>query len=337
MKKILAALLLVVMMLGAVSCGSEKVEAPDGFQNASVDGAPFYLYVPNSWVSNASSGISSAYCSTENRVLVSAFGQVDEGDTTLELYTARTLESFLRTLEKFELLTKDLSQTALGSYAAYCFDYKAVSGKKDMKFRTYVSEYADGFVVLTYSAEEAVFGTYEDDFNKIVANFTFKVANENPVTPKDPDDEKTPVDGWQLASDLSYEYKFFVPKTWTVDKTSEFPTATRSDGRDDNSNVTLMSYVLKEPMTAKDYWEKTQKGLVYDHEVVSVDENTKLGGISAYAVEYNMGLGEMTYRVKQVFSATSNMVYVFTYTSNQTYYDAHLSEVNEMLDMFTFN
>ncbi|MBQ7381378.1 MAG: hypothetical protein IJW69_04795 [Clostridia bacterium] len=334
MKKIVALLLLLVMVFGAVSCG-DKVEPPEGFQLASVKSAPFYLYVPNTWTSNASSGISSAYCSAAGSALVSAFSQKDDNDRSLVDYTAETFASFQSSLEGFELI-KTFEETTLGSYAAYRFDYKAMSGKKETVFRTYVSEYAEGFVVLTYSAETSAFETYEPDFNEIVAKFTFKVANENPpTTDKMPVVE--PIDGWQLASPTKYEYSFFVPKSWTVDKDAEIPTAYRSLDAGDRSNVTLMSYVLTEPMTAKEYWALTESELVFDHTVISTDENATLGGLSAFAVEYDTGLTGMMYRVKQVFCATSNMVYVFTFTSDATYYEQHLPAVNEMLRMFTFD
>lgn len=337
MKKTVALLLLLVMTLGLVACGTE-VEPPSGFQLASLDSEPFYLYVPNTWTSNASSGISSAYCSSESRVLVSAFANVNEEGISLEQYTAKTLESFQRTLADFTLVTKNLEETVLGSYAAYCFDYKATSGDKAMMFRTYVSAYSEGFALLTYSAEQEVFETYVADFSEIVSQFTFKVKNENEIPQKENNPET--VDGWQLASNLKYEYSFYVPKSWTVDKSGEVPVAycpQTSAWSLDRSNVTVMSYVLSEPMTAKDYWEKTKGELVYEYEVRSTDDTVTLGGLSAYAVEYEIGLTGMKYLVKQVFCATSNMVYVFTYTSTNDYYDSHMNTVNEMLRMFAFD
>ena len=336
MKKLISVVLLLVMLIGVVSCG-EKVEPPTGFQLASVESAPFYLYVPNTWTSNASSGISSAYYSSSgNRILVSAFAQKDEGDTSLQLYTAKTLESFQRTLDSFELAS-ELEETTLGSYAAYCFDYKAISDKKDMRFRTYVSEYAEGFAVLTYSAEQEVFESFEEDFENIVAKFSFKVENSETVETKKPPQTQDEIDGWQLASSSAYEFDFFVPKSWTVDRSAEIPTATCATEVGDSSNVTMMSYVLTEPTTAKAYWTQVENKLVYDHEVIATDENAKLGGLSAYAVEYRTGLGDMMYHVKQVFCATSNMIYVFTYTSDDTYYESHLNSVDAMLTMFAFN
>ncbi len=333
MKKIIALVLLLVMVLGMVSCG-EEVETPSGFQIASVESAPFYLYVPNTWTSNASSGISSAYCSAESRVLVSAFSKENEEEISLEQYTAKTLESFQRTLESFELTTK-LEEAVLGSYAAYRFGYKAISGDKPMEFLTYVSEYSEGFAVLTYSAEKDVFETYEADFTEIVAKFTFKVKNENEIPEKNNNHET--IDGWQLASNLKYEYSFYVPKSWTVDKTSEIPFASCPDGEGDGSNVTMMSYVLETPMTSKDYWEIAQKELFYNYSVIATDENAMLGGLSAFGVEYELESVNDTYHIKQVFCATSNMVYVFTYTSVDPYYDKHLNSVNEMIKMFTFD
>jgi hypothetical protein len=313
------------------------VEPPTGFQLDSVEDEPFYLYVPNTWTSNASSGISSAYYSSSgNRILVSAFAQKDEGDTSLQLYTAKTLETFQRSLDDFDLAS-ELEETTLGSYAAYTFDYKATSDKKTMRFRTYVSEYAEGFAVLTYSAEQEVFEKFEEDFKNIVAKFSFKVENTESVETKKPQQAQDEIDGWQLASSSAYEFDFFVPKSWTVDKASEIPTATCSSENGDNSNVTMMSYVLSAPTTAKAYWEQIKEELIYDYEVIATDENVKLGGLSAYAVEYKTGLADMMYHVKQVFCATSNMMYVFTYTSNDTYYESHLNSVDAMLTMFAFN
>ena len=333
MKKIIALLLLLVMALGMVSCGDE-VEPPSGFQIASVESAPFYLYVPNTWTSNASSGISSAYCATESRVLVSAFSKENKEKISLEQYTAKTLESFQRTLEGFTLTTK-LGEAVLGSYAAYYFGYEAISGDKPMEFLTYVSEYADGFAVLTYSAEKAVFETYEADFAEIISKFTFKVKNENEIPDKNNNPET--IDGWQLASKLKYEYSFYVPKSWTVDKTSEIPFASCPDGNWDNSNVTLMSYVLETPMTSKEYWEIAQKELIYDYTVIATDENAVLGGLSAFGVEYELESVNGPYHIKQVFCATSNMVYVFTYTSADPHYEQHLDTVDEIIKMFTFD
>ena len=334
MKKTIAVLLLVMMVLGVVACG-KQVEAPSGFQVASIDSDPFYLYVPNTWTSNASSGISSAYCSTAGSVLVSAFAQKNEEGIMLEQYTAKMLESFQRTLEDFVLATKNFEETVLGSYKAYCFDYNATSGDRAMVFRTYVSNYAEGFAVLTYSAEKDAFAIYEEDFDEIVSKFTFKVENEDKIPAKDEEPEE--VEGWQLATNIKYEYDFYVPKTWTVDRSSEVPTVYCADNREDTSNVTLMSYVLSEPMTAVEYWEKTKGEILYDYTVVSTDDQATLGGISAMAVEYNMDLAGLTYRIKQVFCATSNMVYVFTYTSDDTYYERHLSAVNETIAMFEFH
>lgn len=331
MKKTVAVLLLLVVTFGLFSCGKNE-GTPKGYQNASIGSDPFYLYVPNSWTSNASSGISSAYYPVTNRVSVNAFYQA-MSDVAIQVQTVRVVESLQRTMENFQIVTHP-AQTTLGGYAAYYFEYTAKSSGDIMEFRTYVAECDGGFTTLSFSAKVEAFENYKETFEDIAAKFTFKVENPETLPPTGND---TFIDGWQLCSDRKYEFFFYVPNSWSVDRTSEIPTAVFSNDGTDSSNVTMMSYLLKDgPLTAEQYWEKTKAELIYDYEVLSTDKDAKLGGIPSYAVEYKMGLVDMTYRVKQVFCATSNMVYVFTYTSDKDHYNAHMNAVDEMLTMFEF-
>ncbi len=338
MKKTIALLLLLVMALGLVACGEEP-DAPvvDGYQIVSIESDPFYLYVPNSWKNNASSGISSAFYGTNGNVMVSALF-VKSDEPLLAMYMARVLESFQKTLEDFAP-ESELQDFTLSSNAAYWLDYSAKVGGKSQKFRTYVASCKGGYTHLTYSADTVVFANYLIDFEQIVNRFVFKgqTPGSSNTTPDTAAPDSDVIEGWQLASSSSYEFKFFVPKSWTVDKSVDVPTATIGADNGDNSNVTMMSYVLTDPtMTAEKYWEKTKEDFLYDMEVLATDDSATLGGLPAYAVEYKTGLVDMQFRIKQVFCVTSNMVYVFTYTSNDYYYASHMNSVDAMLEYFLF-
>lgn len=336
MKKIVAILLLLVMVVGLASCGKEQ-PAPEveGYQIVSVESDPFYLYVPNTWTSNASSGISSAYYSNTGNIMVSAFFTKNE-EPLLAMYTARVLEKFQGSLEEFKT-ESELRDFTVGGNAAYTFDYSAKVGGKDQTFRTYIIDCEGGYTHLTYSADSSVFDNQLIAFEQIVTKFIFKGQSSSSGGNNTAQGTDV-IDGWQLASDDKYEFDFFVPKSWKVEKNGDIPTATIISENGDGSNVTMMSYVITTPgMTAEEYWEQAKQQLVYDYEVISTDDKATLGGLPAYAVEYRTGLVNMNYRVKQVFCATSNMVYVFTYTSDDTFYASHMNSVEAMLEMFLFN
>ncbi len=340
MKKITALLLILVMAVGFAACGEkEQPPAPpvDGYQIVSIESDPFYMYAPNSWTSNASSGISGAYYGTTSNIMVSAFFTKND-EPQLALYTARALESFQRTLEEFKTVSELLDFT-VGGHAAYTFDYTAKVGGKEQKFRTYIIDSEGGYTHLTYCADTASFDTQLIAFEQIVSKFVFKGHDHSSSGGNNAAQGGTDViDGWQLASSDKYEFDFFVPKSWTVEKNGDIPTASIGSENGDGSNVTMMSYVITTPgMTAEDYWEKTKSEMIYNYEVIATNDKAMLGGLPAYEVEYLTGLGTLSYCVRQVFCATSNMVYVLTYTSTTQFYASHMNSVDAMLEMFLFD
>ena len=120
MKKILVALLALLMLLGVVGCGSEKV--PEGYMSVSRDNEIFNLYVPKTWQDNSASGISGAYYAQGSGIIVSATTQ-KSGTTTVGLsqYVEAVLESYADTLTEFTLLS-EAKETTLDGCAALTFD-----------------------------------------------------------------------------------------------------------------------------------------------------------------------------------------------------------------------
>lgn len=332
MKKILVALLVLVMLMGTVACSSDGV--PDGYTSVSRDDEIFDLYVPNTWQNNAASGISSAYYAQGSGVIVSATSQ-RAGTTEIALsdYVAAVLESYAGTLIDYEQVTEP-KNTTLDSFAASTFDYKAKVGEKTVKFRCIVAKNENMFTTLTYCAPEADFETHLADFDGIVGAFSFRdfeVETDEPFIFRD---EHTP-DGFKMASRSKFEFRFFVPDSWDVDIHSTIPSANYSDN--ELSNVSLTSFMVNDKITnGKQYWDAFKASYDYELTEVSVDENVKMGGFDAVAVEYVSKIAGLEYYVKQVFATTSNMIYIFTYTSDAEHYEAHLEDVEDMISLFEF-
>ena len=130
MKRFLAAVLLLLMLLGAVSCGVKK-DVPDDYMSVSHASDIFDLYVPKSWQSNTDSGVSGGYSSLTTGVMASASTLSGYETHSLDACAEIAVESFSKTVKDFKQLT-GLKPTTLGSYAALVFDYSMSSGGRTL-------------------------------------------------------------------------------------------------------------------------------------------------------------------------------------------------------------
>ena len=336
MKRLLTALLALIMILGLVSCGTSS-EVPDDYMLVSQSNEIFNLYVPKSWQSNTDSGVSGGYSSLTAGVMASASSLFGYGDASLEACADAVVQSFEASLDGFKKVT-DPKATTLGGNAALRFDYRMISGERVLQFRCTLVKKDDALVVLSCCAPEETFEASADVFDKIATYFSFRNASEiESETEEEPfvlEDENTP-DGYQLAARSKYEFRFYVPKTWTVATSGNIPSATFS--AEDRSNVSLTSFTVKTGVTnGREYWNTFKSGYQYELTEIAIDENTKFGGYEAFGVEYKTTVGENSYHIKQVFLTTPSIIYIFTYTSDEAHYAEHLDDVNNMLSMFEF-
>ncbi len=90
MKKTLLLLLTLLLCLGALTaCGGRDDYVPNGFKRISHDNAEYYLYVPTSWVSDLSTGVTAAYVSEKDRSSIS-FMAFEVNDAILQVTPAET-------------------------------------------------------------------------------------------------------------------------------------------------------------------------------------------------------------------------------------------------------
>ena len=327
MKKLICLLLAVLMTVGLMACGSD---VPTGYQKISFERDPFELYVPKTWKDNSSSGIANAYYSGEKKIMVSAASTLAVTGETLLAYVERIDKEQAEALTQYER-KGEITETTLGGNVAYRLEYFASVDGELMSFATGFAAYDVYIVSLTYCAISTHYADRLEDFENIISYFTFK---QPVLTPPVQDDEGNE---YVLASHEKNVFNFYVPSTWVVAESGEIAGAYFYSTEGDKSNVTLMEYVSAYEIDgAKEYWEDFQKQYDQPIEIVSIDENAKLADRDAFAVEYKTSMNGGNYKIKQIFLASSNIIYIFTYTSTEQFYDVHLDEVAKMIEMFEF-
>lgn len=327
MKRIVCLLLVALMMVGIVACGSS---VPSNYQKISFEKDPFDLYVPKTWTDNSASGMASAYYSGDKKIMVSGASTLAVQGETLKQYVERIDKEHAEVLPKYER-KGEITETTLGGNVAYRLEYFAEVNGELMSFASVFSAYDVYVVNLTYCAISTHYADRLEDFENIISYFTFK----QPVVTPPVEDENG--DEYVLASHEKNVFNFYVPSTWSLTSTGAIAGAYYYSANGDKSNVTLMEYASSyEIKSAKDYWEAFQKQYEQPLEIISTDENAKLGKYDAFGVEYKTSMNDGNYKIKQVFLASDKIIYIFTYTSTDEFYDAHLDEVAKMVEMFEF-
>jgi hypothetical protein len=162
----------------------------------------------------------------------------------------------------------------------------------------------------------------------LLAGMTLSLASCN----KNNDEYAAP-SGFMTASAESADFYFYVPDDWTVDYTTAAAGAYFSAS--DPSSVSVMAWDLEYSDTTVDEWWELNQGeieAVFQNFNLESEENTTINSLYAKKYTYTADLGDFSYKIMQAACVKNSTVYLFTYTSLPENYDAHIEEVNQMLD-----
>ena len=147
-------------------------------------------------------------------------------------------------------------------------------------------------------------------------------------------DEETP-DGMKNVAGENDAYCFYVPQSWVENKYgvgAYYSTV-------DKSNIAIAAYSGEEYATSDEYWEAF-KADVDDistaFEIIEEKEPKVISGRNAVQYSYKMTVGGVSYKVRQIMLAYSNIMYVITYTAEEERFDSHTDDVQKILDEFRF-
>lgn len=331
-KKIIALALLVLICMGAVSCGKSD-GTPDGMQAAHLDGEPFRLYVPEGWSVNTASGISGAYTYASDRVIVNARYTVPENaDMTVDQYLNGCAERYISVLKDFAVVSHEPAM--LGEKDARQLTYTATSPEGVAYTCTQITARHEGLMVSLYfycptNSVEATAEAFESIRKAFVFAEISAPINDEVV------DEDTP-DGMKIASSSDYAYRFYVPKTWICNSQSKKSEAQYPESG--NPNVTVTLYEPLETMSIDDYFamcEARYTESLSGYERLDTTERT-VAGRRAVSYTYRARYDGLSFCIMQTVFCDGQIMYSITYTALEEAFDTHTADVNAILDAFSF-
>lgn len=206
-----------------------------------------------------------------------------------------------------------------------------------------------GYYVLTYSAREEDYATFIDAFihdlpeGTVVGEFVILAGKSESTAPELFSDPDT-ADNMIPASTNQMPYRFYVPSTWSVGTTTEYPAAFAPNG---TTNVTVTMYVpSNEQLSVDEYWQGyclPEYEAVFDALTVSetvveatigVEKDTK----NAKTYTFEGTIGGKTYQYKQTVIVHSSLIYCITYTAlaSDGSFAQYQNDYQAMLDSFIF-
>ena len=249
--------------------------------------------------------------------------------------------------------------TKLAKKYVYTYNYTHYSsGKTESVSYTCMQIFIvhnERFYIFTYTAANTPrrsedVSYYEYHLDRVQATIDAFEFTENSATSSTPKYEKD-ADGYILVSDKVLSgFKLYVPDSYSVSLSSGMVVANANDG----TSIT-MSKLNYDPSSTDEYWytKKTTLSLIADKAVneageeistfkeIAANEEVAVGNARiAKCFEYTYVLEGVEYHVYQVLARSGGLLnsdlYVLTYTARSANYDAHLEELQNVLNKIEF-
>ncbi|MBQ9080641.1 MAG: hypothetical protein IJY27_06175 [Clostridia bacterium] len=171
MKKIVSILVMLVLCLSLVACGSD--EAPEGYQLVSGDDVAYRFYVPTQWSLNNSGDVDSAYYSVSDPAMVMvSFYMPDNDETEISKFWSAVEEKYKSTYTNYTLVSEQAS--TLGGRNAMAYTFTAGIAGTDYKVMQLITGYGNYFYTLTYMASPETFDSHLEAVNGMAGVFEFR-------------------------------------------------------------------------------------------------------------------------------------------------------------------
>lgn len=344
MKRNLTRLLCLVLCLltAAVllsACGGKDDEVPENMQYATIEGSYYRLFLPIDWTLLTDTGVSGGYASAQNVAIIYAKVYDNPDALSAKEYWTGTHQAAVAAAFSDSSFAQEPTATVLDELDASLYTFEGTRELITYCGIELLCPKGDKMYVLSFCARKDVYEGYLSIFNEARNNFIF---SDTPFEPSEPihtvdPDAEAPA-GMQLASNDDVAYRFYVPKSWILDK--NLPTSSAYVSESDRSNVNVTVYMPEEDHieSVDDYFatclEQLKKGMEIVGEVTGTE--VTLDGRPGKTYEYTGVVSGKTYRFAQTVTSYRGMIYTITYTATEENYDTHRATYLDILAAFDF-
>ena len=174
MKKTLIPAMLIALTTFIVSCGGDSADAPMGYKEISDEALNYHFYVPDEWITDISTGMTSAYFDGRDpsNVSITAFELDDTSINSVDAYWELNEADLRLILPDMEYV--DTADCTLGGSPAKQYIYTASMSGTEYKFMQVVTIRSNEVYILTYTATAEKYDSHIEDVISMVDYFKFK-------------------------------------------------------------------------------------------------------------------------------------------------------------------
>lgn len=344
-----ALLLLLSLCLLLSGCSAPQqtedgtVTLPQGMKDATGNGTGYYLFLPDDWTVDHSTGVTIATYATA-RITFAAFASDKEPQAYWDASRAETEGMFT----DFRM-EEEAAATLLGKNAALRYKFSGIlhdangDGEKDKYGVTqYVSRKDGRLFVLTYMAPfENDYEQYTTVVEAVVTNFLFTdaAAGDKPSSDAQNGATDVPAGMKEISDEAIHDFRLFVPDTWITDLQNGTVSAYVSEG--DRTSISLVCNYPTSANTLPAYFEnleKDYKDKLTDYRLITKEEKHKAttADLDSLRYEFTATYNGVSYHFFQELFVKGSYVYTFTYTATGELYESHLEEANAILAAIRF-
>lgn len=323
--------------------------APEGMRPINEGEEKAILYVPDNWQVDTSTGIPTAYYSTNDMTmitLVTVKADVLAGRTIPD-YWASYKETFSSSVKDFTVIKEnetdpDYTTRLISERSTYVFDFSATVTGLKYKFRQALLTHplTGDLLIITYSSTAEGFDQHIDDLGTVYNNFTF-VTEKIPMTDKTevvlPENTNAP-EGYITVSSEFVDYYLYVPSDWTAVINTGMTAAHAPESVSTTVNATAFSTTLS---NLDEYWAGYETDLTSTYGAVTyADPEHKyteaiVDGFSGRKYAYSLTISGVSYNYEQYMVLKGGYIYLLTFCCETE--NADLSEeFNDIAANFKF-
>lgn len=182
MRRIKVLSLLILALVVFSSCGNQNTSgAPTGMKELSNEITDYYVYIPEDWTGDISTGVVSALAYDKSNISVMELA-AGEGIYDVDSYFAEYEKQLKEVLTDYKLEGEPTKAT-LGGYAANDYRYSGSLSGTTYMYRQVITLINRSFAgvtndyrvyIITYTAKSEYYEEHLDEVDRIIESFKFK-------------------------------------------------------------------------------------------------------------------------------------------------------------------